>query len=85
MLYTITFRSGAQQEFDLDDQAYVQLVTGFKAVHEEGKGGHMISGAGGILISEVVGFHRYVPMTVKYNTPYEPPTALVAANGGPAS
>lgn len=80
MLYTITFRSGAQQEFDLDDQAYIQLVTGFQATHERKKGGLLIFGAGGILLTEVVGFHRYVPKSTKDNATYVPPSTLVSSS-----
>lgn len=66
MLYTITFKSGAQQEFDLDNHAIRQLAEGMESSHKEGIIGVLASGSGVILINEVVGAHPYVPMSRKY-------------------
>ena len=66
MLYTITFKSGAQQEFDLDDGAVIQLVEGFKSVNEEGKDGILGKGDSGILLSTIAAFGPYISMARKY-------------------
>ena len=69
MLYTITFKSGAQQEFDLDEKAVAFLVEGFQAVNggqKEPVDGTLFSGRSGFLLSEVAGFGPYVSMTEKY-------------------
>lgn len=68
MLYTITFKSGAQQEFDLDVDAVVKLVEGFKAVNETGKEGILGKGDTGILLSSVAAFGPYISMARKYGS-----------------
>ena len=71
MLYTITFKSGAQQEFELDNEAVIQLVTGFRAVNEGSKPMNGILGKGdaAILLSEIAAFGPYISMAQKYATP----------------
>ena len=92
MLYTITFRSGAQQTYDLDEEAIQALAEGWRAVHEnKNPDGVLIRpGQSGILLSEVVGFDRYVSMAEKYGLTPSAPTAAHAAarvdrtlSGGP--
>jgi hypothetical protein len=50
VLYTITFKSGAQQVFDLDVDGVVKLVEGFKAANETGTDGILGKGDTGILL-----------------------------------
>jgi hypothetical protein len=75
VLYTITFKSGAQQEFELDDAAVVQLVTGFRAVNEGGKPMNGILGKGdaALLLSEIAAFGPYIGMAAKYGSAPIPP------------
>ena len=86
MLYTITFKSGAQQEFDLDVDAVVKLVEGFKAVNETGKDGILGKGDTGILLSTVAAFGPYISMARKYNdrgsdVPFSSRALLEDSNG----
>lgn len=88
MLYTVTFKSGAQQEFDLDADAIVKLVEGFNSVNKTGKDGILSCGDSAFLLSAVAGFGPYIPMSQKYTAPHvslrtgngEAPTDLVSAS-----
>jgi len=67
MLYTITFKSGARQEVDLTPEEFDRLSQGFEAA-AKGEGVALLtSDKGGILLNEVVCFHRYVSMREKYD------------------
>jgi hypothetical protein len=72
VLYTVTFKSGAQQEFDLDADAIVNLIDGFKAVNERGVDGILSCGDAAFLLSTVAGFGPYIPMSQKYEAPSIP-------------
>ena len=74
MLYTITFKSGAQQLFDLDAESVASLLKGFEAVHGSRQQGTFTqsSAGAGIYINEVVSFGPYVSMAQRYTEPSTP-------------
>jgi len=71
VLYTITFKSGAQQVLDLEKQSVALLYEGFKAVHESGQGGMFHRNTdgfvAGILLREVAAFAPHVSMSRRYS------------------
>jgi len=73
VLYTITFKSGAQQEFDLDPESVVKLVRGFNAVArgtgDGPKDGILESKDSAILLSTIAAFGPYISMARKYSEP----------------
>lgn len=70
MLYTITFKSGAQQLFELDKESVRRLAEGFKAVHEGQQKGVLThpDASASILLEEVASFGPYVSMARRYGT-----------------
>jgi len=66
VLYTITFKSGAQQEFDFDQQTLLHLIEGFDAVNRKGQDGILRYGDSALLLGTVAAFGPYISMRRKY-------------------
>lgn len=69
MLYTITFRSGAQQEIKLGTEDVIKLVAGLEAVNKQpDHRGLLHTSDGAVLLNEVVAFAPYVSMADRYGS-----------------
>jgi hypothetical protein len=69
VLYTITFKSGAQQEVKLGTEDVVKLVAGLEAVNKQpDHRGLLHTADAAILLNDVVGFAPFVSMAERYGS-----------------